>query len=175
MVASLAVALAQLRRARSLFWVMDVYPDLAFALGVLEEGSVPARLLRRASDHALRRADRVVAIGETMGAYLERAAGRPVDVVHNWADGDAIRPIPADGNRLREAWGWTDRFVVLYSGNLGLAHEFDTVIAAAEALRDRPEILIAFVGSRGDDGPPGPIEDLRRPRCGPSRDLRRSR
>jgi glycosyltransferase involved in cell wall biosynthesis len=37
----------------------------------------------------------------------------------------------------------------MYSGNMGLAHEFDTVLAAAAILQDRPEVLFAFIG----DGP----------------------
>jgi glycosyltransferase involved in cell wall biosynthesis len=47
---------------------------------------------------------------------------------------------------LRGEWDWRERFVVLYSGNMGLAHEFDTLLDAAEILgRDR-RILFAFVG-----------------------------
>jgi glycosyltransferase involved in cell wall biosynthesis len=67
-------------------------------------------------------------------------------VVHNWADGEAVRPRPLAGHALRAEWGWDGRFVVLYSGNMGLAHEFETVLGVAEALRDRDEVLFAFVG-----------------------------
>ena len=49
-------------------------------------------------------------------------------------------------NGLRTVRGWEDRFVILYSGNLGLAHEFDTVLGAAELLRDEQRFLFAFVG-----------------------------
>ena len=47
---------------------------------------------------------------------------------------------------MRRAWGWGDRCVVLYSGNLGLAHEFDTLLDAAEILRGERQLLFAFVG-----------------------------
>jgi glycosyltransferase involved in cell wall biosynthesis len=48
---------------------------------------------------------------------------------------------------LRRQWGWNDRFVVLYSGNAGLAHDFDTVLEAADRLRDNSQILFAFVSA----------------------------
>jgi glycosyltransferase involved in cell wall biosynthesis len=44
-------------------------------------------------------------------------------------------------------WGLEDKFVVGYSGNLGRAHEFDTVLTASERLRHDPRIVFLFIGS----------------------------
>lgn len=143
-VAWLGVTLARFKGARSIYWVMDVYPELAFALGVLRADSWLGRLFRRLSEGTLRRCDRIVALGPAMARQLGRAP--KVAVIHNWADGRAIRPQPIAGHPLRAAAGWSERFVVLYSGNLGLAHEFDTVLRAARLLQRRPEMLFAFVG-----------------------------
>ncbi len=146
MVALLGLGLARLRRARSLYWVMDVYPDVAVELGALKRGSLGDRLVGGISRTALRGSDEVVALGETMAEKLRDAGARRISVIHNWADGETIQPRPLAGHPLREAWGWDGRFVVLYSGNMGMAHEFETVLDAAEQLRDRPEILFAFIG-----------------------------
>jgi colanic acid biosynthesis glycosyl transferase WcaI len=147
MLAFPAWLIARLKSARLVFWVMDVYPDLAFELGVLRRGSVGAAILRHLSRRVLKGADRVVALGEFMADHLKRAGARHVETVHNWADGEAIRPRSVEAHPLREAWGWQHRFVVLYSGNLGLAHEFETALDAAEMLRERADVLLAFVGS----------------------------
>jgi len=147
MVDLVGAVLARVRDARSVIWVMDVYPELAFELGVLRAGSLSGRFLDRLSRYSLRRSDAIVALGETMARRLEEASGKPVEVVHNWADGNAIRPAALDSHALRTEWNWGDRFVVLYSGNLGLAHEFDTVLGAADLLRSDPRVLFAFVGS----------------------------
>lgn len=149
LVATLGLAAARLRGARAVFWVMDIYPELAFELGMLSRRSPAGRILAAMADFTLRRADGVIALGETMARRLRAAGASNVTVVHNWADGDAIRPCPAAGHALRDEWRWRDRFVVLYSGNLGLVHEFDTVLGAAELLRDEGRVLFAFVG----DGP----------------------
>jgi colanic acid biosynthesis glycosyl transferase WcaI len=138
---------ARLRGSRMVYWVMDIYPDLAFELGVLKRGGLVGRALDRVSRLALRRADVVVALGETMAERLRERGAARVEVIHNWSDGEAVRPAPASHSALRKAWGWDRRFIVLYSGNLGLAHDFATALDAAELLRDRPEILFAFVGS----------------------------
>ena len=146
LVALLGLSLARLRGARSVYWVMDVYPELAFELGVLHPRSLAGRVLGLLSSQPLRRSDRVVALGETMAKRLLATRGRPVEIVHNWADGETIRPRELADHPLRESWGWQDRFVVLYSGNMGLAHAFDTVLAAAERLQDHADVLFAFVG-----------------------------
>ena len=147
MLAFPAWLLARLKSARLIFWVMDVYPDLAVELGVLGRGSPVTAVLRHLSRRVLKGADGVVALGEFMAAHVRRAGAATVETVHNWADGKAIRPRDVEGHPLREAWNWSDRFVVLYSGNLGLAHEFATILDAAEILRDRSEVVVAFVGS----------------------------
>lgn len=148
-IAWLGAWIARRRGAASVFWVMDVYPDVAVELGTLPGGSFRARLLGTFADRALAAADRVVTLDAAMADRLRARVDRPIEVVSNWADGDAIRPRPRDGHPLREAWDWTDRFVVMYSGNLGRAHDFETLLGAMDVLKDDRRILFAFVG----DGP----------------------
>jgi colanic acid biosynthesis glycosyl transferase WcaI len=47
---------------------------------------------------------------------------------------------------LWDAWHLTGKFVVGYSGNLGRAHEFETMLAAAERLRNEPPIVFLMIG-----------------------------
>ena len=110
MIASLGLALSRLRGASSLFWVMDVYPQLACELGVLGRRSFVTRLLDRLGRCTLNRSDGVIALGQTMADKLHTLSARRVTVIHNWADGRAIRPVPVQGNELRAARGWEDRF-----------------------------------------------------------------
>ena len=95
----------------------------------------------------LRDSDIVIALGETMAARLRKLGATRVEVVHNWADEQAIVPRPALDRPPRIEWGWQQRFVILYSGNLGLAHEFETLSRAAQSLvTTMPNVLFAFVG-----------------------------
>jgi colanic acid biosynthesis glycosyl transferase WcaI len=70
-----------------------------------------------------------------------------IKVIHNWTDDVEITPISHEKNRLRKLWELEDKFVVGYSGNLGRAHEFDTILAASERLRHDPRIVFLFIGS----------------------------
>ena len=75
------------------------------------------------------------------------AASDCVYVIHNWADDEAIRPVSQFDNPLRHKWQLENKFVVAYSGNLGRAHEFNTLLAASQRLKDHPSIVFVCVGA----------------------------
>lgn len=138
--------------ARTVVWVQDLFPEIAEQYGVLRTNRPPARLLRWWRDHALRAADEVIAIGDTMGEYIssnELTSRLRLKVIHNWADGSRITPLDPARNTLRDCWGLAGRFVVGYSGSLGRVHEFDTLADAASRLRSHRDIRFLIVG----DGP----------------------
>ena len=151
LVATLGVAAKALRGARLIYWVQDLYPDLAVALGALRADGAVAQVAGLVSSHILSHADAVVALGGKMREQLMARGAHPdrTHVIDNWSDGDAITPMPAQKNPLRQAWNTLDRFCVMYSGNFGLAHDFVTLNSAMAALGSRPDLDFVLVG----DGP----------------------
>ncbi|MBV9749924.1 MAG: glycosyltransferase family 4 protein [Acetobacteraceae bacterium] len=142
-----ALALAG-TRASLVNWMLDLFPEAAIRLGLLRPGSPLSRLLCRLRDMSLRRARLNVAPIERMAELLMARGISPESIVvmHQWSDGGAIQPINPAENALRREWGLQDKFVVGYSGNFGRVHEFGTMLAAAERLRDRADIAFLFVG-----------------------------
>jgi glycosyltransferase involved in cell wall biosynthesis len=148
MLGAFVMQAAKRRQSHLVNWLQDLYPEVAVRLGVpLINGRVGAALtrLRNAS---LRSAKANVVIGERMAEKL-RELGIPESCVHvipNWCDDPAIHPEPEANNPLRRAWGLEDRFVVGYSGNLGRAHEFETILGAAQRLSAESGIVFLIVG-----------------------------
>jgi len=139
----LGTALKAVRGCRHFIWEMDVYPDVAIDLNYFKAGSPTDRVTGWLADLSRRRADGIVALGECM---KRRLVDRGVDatrifVADNWADGTAIQPIPRPGKDAQ--------LVLLYSGNLGLAHDLDTLTGAMLELRDDDRFRFVFVGSGG--------------------------
>jgi colanic acid biosynthesis glycosyl transferase WcaI len=124
----------------------DVFPEIAVRVKRLEN-PVVVGVLRALVSLYLRRADRIVAIGETMRRRLE-AKGAPAErirVIPNWVDTDAITPHPRENDWARRK-ALLGRFVVMHSGNVGHAQDLDTLIRAATFLRDLDRLLIVIVG-----------------------------
>lgn len=147
----LSVAAMRAARRRGLYlvnWLQDLYPEVAAALDVpLVKGPLGRGFLQL-RDASLRAAAVNVVVGERM-AEIVRARGiapERVRVIPNWCNDEEIQPIAGADNPLREEWGLRDRFVVGYSGNLGGGHEFETVLAAAERLRNEHRFCFLFIG-----------------------------
>ena len=136
------------RRATLVNWVQDLFPEVAEKLGVKAISRFLGRILRGFRDRSLRTASLNVVVGERMAAKLNYCgiSKHTICVIHNWADGRDIRPLTDSENALRSEWGLERRFVIGYSGNMGRAHEFETILAAAEALLQETDYVFLFCG-----------------------------
>jgi putative colanic acid biosynthesis glycosyltransferase WcaI len=124
----------------------DVFPEIAVELKRLENPLVVG-LLGRMVELYLRRAERIVAIGETMRERLMAKGAPPgrVTVIENWVDTEAITPRPRPTAWARQQ-GLDGRFVVMHSGNVGHAQDLDTLVRSATFVRDLEDLRIVIVG-----------------------------
>ena len=134
----LGTLVRSLRGARHYIWEMDLYPDVAIELGIFSPRSPVTRLVSWAFNFARRRAEGIIAVGEEMKERLI-AHGIPAEKIHvceNWADSRDIAPLPFPRGPL----------TLYYSGNLGLVHDVETVLAAIEYFRDDKGVRFLFAG-----------------------------
>lgn len=140
---------AKLRRARPVNWLQDIYPEVAQRLGVSWLGSALAAPIRSLRNRSVRRADCNVVIGERMAQTVKAFGAEPsqIRLIQNFCNDAAIQPLAKAENPLRREWGFTeDDFVVGYSGNLGRAHDLDTLLGAAERLAGERDVHFLFIG-----------------------------
>jgi|HubBroStandDraft_1064217.scaffolds.fasta_scaffold01857_5 colanic acid biosynthesis glycosyl transferase WcaI len=148
LISMLAAPAARLKGALLINWLQDIFPEVASQLGANPLPAALDRALRSLRDASLRRAAVNVVLGSRMLEYLG-ARGVPASkcrVIENWADAETVHPKESGASELRNRLGLADKFVVGYSGNLGRAHEFETVIGAAERLRADQRIAFLFIG-----------------------------
>jgi glycosyltransferase involved in cell wall biosynthesis len=137
------------RRAKVVLWNMDCYPDVVERAHIIRKGGLLSRVLRAMNRALLRQVDHLVCLDTAMADLLcsqyAPGPGRPrVSVIPNWEDLSLFPP----GARPGKWSGSQDldgQFVVLYLGNTGVGHAFETVLDAAEQLRGDP-IRFVFVG-----------------------------
>lgn len=132
------------KRSRLVHWAQDLYPEVAEELGVLGKGGLAAGFARAVSNWALRRHDRVIAVGHCMKQrLLARGLSESIiEVIPNWAVGFAT-PASAQPSPLN-----SQPFTILYSGNFGLAHPFESIVEAVQLLdRDAAPLRFLFAGA----------------------------
>ena len=142
------------RRCQVMMWNMDCYPEVAERADAMKTGGALAKTMYWANRRLFNRLDHLICLDEAMADLLAHyhakrdTAGRPlaVTVIPNW---EKLSDYPADATVDR--WAGIDelkldgRFVVLYMGNMGFGHDFETILDAAEQLQDEP-ITFLFIG-----------------------------
>ena len=136
----------RLKRAIRINWLQDLFPEVATELGVTPP---LVGLLNYVRNRSLRQASMNVAIGERMASRLEQlgVVSDRIDIIHNFSDDEALRDSAAGSEALRQEWGFSSSdFIIGYSGNLGRAHDFGTILEAARRLKAHTSIKFLFIG-----------------------------
>ncbi len=157
LISIVAMVAARLKGAHLINWLQDLFPEVASQLGVDPLPRPLSALLRHGRDLALRFALANVVLGQRMREKL-LALGIATDkicIIENWAERTPAQPKSSAGSELRRRLGLCGEFVVAYSGNLGRAHEFETLLGAAQMLREDTGIVFLMIG--GGSG----MEELR--------------
>lgn len=126
-------------------WCHDVYPEAAIADGMFREQSVAMRLLRYFLGIAYRRCDYVADLGSCMRSVLSRyRTSAKLVTLTPWSLVEPDGPVDSDPEVRGELFG-TAKLGLLYSGNLGRAHEYEPFLQLARALRS-DSVKMCFAG-----------------------------
>jgi colanic acid biosynthesis glycosyl transferase WcaI len=156
------------------YWVMDLNPDQAVALGVFKPSHILVKAMDWLNRRILKRANSVIALDRFMAARLRAKLtqktddssqgtenttefGQPSSMSHPtlkndivvlppWPMGQHAEAVPHSENWFRTEQGWADKFVVMFSGNHSWVHPLGTILDAAEILADDPRFLFVFIG-----------------------------
>lgn len=147
-VAPIALLGAKLVGAKTVLHVQDLEIDAAFAVGHLGKGGFLARAATAFDRVITHQFDRVITISNRMREKLVDKGVDPakVEVVRNWVDLAAIRPVPVSQTYRAELGLAATDYVVLYSGNIGAKQGVRVLIDAARALQDQPHIVFVIAG-----------------------------
>jgi colanic acid biosynthesis glycosyl transferase WcaI len=144
------VIIAKLKGAKVIYNVQEIYPDLLIDEGGLKSGAVIS-LLKGMESFVYNRSDAVTTIDKI---FYETIAPRFKDksklhVIPNFVDTDIYKPIEKSTLELNnELFPNTDSIKVMYAGNIGIAQDWDPLIALADELRnDHVEFFVIGEGA----------------------------
>jgi colanic acid biosynthesis glycosyl transferase WcaI len=142
--------IARKHRARHIHWAMDVYPEIAAALGEIRASSLIARFTGWLVGRAYRRCDKVVALDADMASALRKHRVEPA-IIRPWVFRSILEQSLTHAEP-EHPWTW------IYSGNLGRAHEWETLLHAQQLLEQRGvDARLLFQGG----GPSWPLARAR--------------
>lgn len=130
--------------------IYDIYPDTLINQHVFGKDSFIARRWKRRNEKAFAKAEKVFTISEDMkkvvSAYVDESK---INVVYNWSHNERMIPVRKEDNVFLKEHGLQDKFIVLYSGNMGMTHDIDVMVDVAKEMRNESDIQFVFIGEGG--------------------------
>ncbi len=146
--------------------VWDVYPDV-FKITGMSERHLMYRIWSYLNKKSFKKAYKVFTIGNRMGDLLEKYVSRDKLIIQPiWSIFQKNEKVEKADNPFISQHQLNGQFIVQYSGNIGLTHKVEVVVALAEILKEEKGILFQIIGR----GPREPylkelVEKKRLPNC----------
>lgn len=138
--------IARLRGMSYCVHVMDLYPDLLFKEDIYRNNLI-VKALNSMAGNVLCNADRVIVLGRCMRDVVLSKGVKPerISIVENWPE-QSLAESDADGQLFRRQHGLIGKKVIMYSGNMGRFHRFDSILSVAARFKNHPDIVFVFIG-----------------------------
>ncbi len=148
---SVIVLLAvKVKRAHLINWLQDLYPEVASKLKVKGlNSSILLNLITRARNWSLKHAKANVVLGKLMQERVVKITSNVNNtiIIPNWVIKQDIKSISRADNKLAHEWDLKDKFIVGYSGNLGKAHDHETLLNCVKLCSDIDDLIFLFIGN----------------------------
>lgn len=139
------------RRHRYVVLLHDAYPQMAVWVGKIRKGGLIDRTWHMLNKWMYRRAKQTIVLCEAAKDLVCDTYGiepEKVHVIPNWADGEFLHPIDKADSPFAIKHDLVEPLTLLYSGNMGLYYDFDTILNAATLLRGE-NVRFVFIGGGG--------------------------
>lgn len=131
--------------------IYDTYPDALVSTGTLSASNFFVKWwVKKNKNQIYRYAKNIYTLSESMASALVQYTPRDkIQVISNWADTSFLKPIEHKDNKWLVEKGMKDKFIVLYSGNIGNTHKVETLVDVANALKENKDIQFIIIGDGG--------------------------
>ena len=138
--------ISRLKKTKFVFEVRDLWPESAVVMGELKNGKA-IQLSEWIERICYKNASKIVVV--TQGIQ-DRLTQRGIDsdklrIIPNGANVETFS-FSADNDLFKKELGYQGKFIILYTGIIGLAQGIETLVKVAKLLRDNEKILFLFVG-----------------------------
>jgi len=126
--------------------IYDIYPEALSELGYLSEKSWLVRIWKKLNKKVYSKADYFFTLTQGMKMVLESYTGESqVKVIPEWTDSQFLKPIEPASNPFIKKHNLSGKFIVLYSGNIGLSGDVDKLVDIAAGI-NRDDIMFVIIG-----------------------------
>ena len=139
--------ICKLKKRKFVYIMLDIFPEGLIRLGKVSGSNVFIRLWHRLFVGSLKKSEKIVVIGRDIKQFIEKICPecqKKIEYIPHWQDDRLIYPTNFTDNEFVREKGLQKKFVVQYSGNIGLWNEVKTMGRAVK--KNLEDIVYIFVG-----------------------------
>lgn len=147
----LGVIAKKIKKAKFIYNIQDFNPEQIEAVGYFKN-KIAIGIARFVDKYSCKKADIVVVVGKDMKNTLCKRFKKNTPnniVINNWTDDTKIYPLDKENEKVlqfKKKYGLMGKFVIMYSGNIGLYYDLENIIKVIGEFKDRDDMVFAFVG-----------------------------
>jgi len=126
--------------------IWDLYPDVLVNFGVLKKSSFVLRSWERLNRTCFSNASTLFTLGKHLSDAIQKYTTNKPIIIPNWVNADFVKPLIRDENTFAKQYNLNDKLVVMYSGNLGLTHDIESIVYTANLLKFNSSIQFVIIG-----------------------------
>ena len=138
--------ICKIKNIKQINWIHDVYPEVAVAVGI----NIPfSNLLKKSRNWAINHSHKNIVISNEMEDYFLKQGVKKdlISIIPNWANKEELFPLKNIDNKQYYNYANKEDFIISYSGNMGVLHDFDILLKSIEFLQKDGNIKFLFFGS----------------------------
>ena len=148
-----------MKHAKYIYNIQDFNPEQVLAVGYTKSKFITDAMMWF-DKFSCKRSDLVITVGRDLVETVEnRFKGKKVPktvMINNWIDENEIYPLDENNEKVqafKKKYGLDGKFVIMYSGNIGLYYDLENLIKVVERIKpgtktaDGREVVFAFVGA----------------------------
>ena len=134
---------SKIKRAPFLLEIRDLWPAFAIAVGILKNKFL-IRLSLWLEGFLYHRADKIIVNSPGYIEHVKNKGGKNISLIPNGSDPANFPSLNTD--QIRKELGWTNKFILLYSGAHGMSNDLPVILEAAKLIQKHDDIKIVFIG-----------------------------
>lgn len=146
------------KKSKFLYVIQDYNPEQTMVVGFSKNKLILSAMMFF-DKFSCKAADKVIVVGSDMVPTMKKrftnkngklSSKMPNTVfINNWMDENDVYPLNADDEKViafKEKYGLQNKFVVMYSGNIGLFYDLENLFKVVERFKERDDVAFPFVG-----------------------------
>lgn len=139
-----------IKKAKLIYNIQDFNPEQVMAVDFTHNKLVLS-IMMLLDKYSCQQANKVIIVGRDMIETLQKRFQKrvPYAYINNWINEKEIYPLPEDNARVlkfKRKYGLENKFVIMYSGNIGLYYDLLNILKTIEKIKETEDVIFAFIG-----------------------------